>query len=357
MPILIPPSTPNDASPYAIVPKVINASWDYGLEKAAEYATNIETARSEIDALLSNPSVNHVAATPVTGAAVVEPVVAIPQTAEVANVYDEYKTQYLELVQMLSGEFVDFRATFYPDENNVYTAAEDSLQAAMASGNYLPATVSSQILGDAYALITADKQKAQDAVINMYAGRGFPLPAIVASAAVVQIEQKAQDQIAETARKIAILTVEQYRFVIEKVLALRATAMASAVDYIKALASGPDMASKLIGVGYDAQSKLISATSQYYNARIAAAELTNKVAQFNTTSELDAAVKNQAADLTLIEDKMKALLAQAQALAQMAASLFNNVHVSSGVSASSSNSVGYSYSNDTQSAAPTVTSA
>ena len=42
------------------------------------------------------------------------------------------------------------------------------------------------------------------------------------------------------------------------------------------------------------------------------------MAQYNNSTALEAAVKNQAADLSLIEDKMKALLAEAQSLAQMA---------------------------------------
>ena len=68
-------------------------------------------------------------------------------------------------------------------------------------------------------------------------------------------------------------------------------------------------------------------------------------------------MKNQAADLTLIEDKLKALLAEAQALAQMATSLFNNAHVSAGISGSGGTSVSYNYSNDTLNPGPTVTSA
>lgn len=72
-----------------------------------------------------------------------------------------------------------------------------------------------------------------------------------------------------------------------------------------------------------------------------------KVAQFNTSTALEADVKNQMSNLTLIEDKLKALLAEAQALAQMSTSLINNVHVSAGVSGGRNVSVNYSYSNDT----------
>ena len=48
-------------------------------------------------------------------------------------------------------------------------------------------------------------------------------------------------------------------------------------------------------------------------------------------------------------------LAEAQALAQMSTSLFNNVHVSAGVSGGRNVSVNYSYQNDTSGAAPIVT--
>ena len=81
-----------------------------------------------------------------------------------------------------------------------------------------------------------------------------------------------------------------------------------------------------------AQAQLISAASQFYNARTAVAELVNKAAQFNVSTGLDVASKNQAADLAMIEDRLKALLADCQLFAQMATSLFNNVHASAGTS-------------------------
>ena len=132
-----------------------------------------------------------------------------------------------------------------------------------------------------------------------------------------------------------ILSVDMMKFSIEKALAMRQVAMAADVEYVKAIAS-PDSAAQLVGVGYDAQSKLISAASQFYNARTAVAELVNKAAQFNVSTGLDVAAKNQAADLTMIEDRLKALLTECQAFAQMATSLFNNVHASAGT--------GYSFS-------------
>ena len=92
------------------------------------------------------------------------------------------------------------------------------------------------------------------------------------------------------------------------------------------------MASRVVNIGYDAQSKLIGAASQFYGARTEAARLATQNEQFNVTSAMQAAEKNQIKDLTLIEDKLKALLTEATAFAQMATSMYNNLHASAGTS-------------------------
>lgn len=112
--------------------------------------------------------------------------------------------------------------------------------------------------------------------------------------------------------------------------------LCAAGEYIKALASGPEMATRLIGVGYDAQSKLISSVSQFYGARTEAAKLTSSVQVQNANFAQETATKNQMADLEVIGDKLKALLTEAQAMATMATSLFNNLHTGANVSASDS---------------------
>lgn len=344
---------PGAASPYNIVPAVINASWNQGLDMKTAFETRMSVATT---GFLDTAALPTVTAGSVTGAVVAEPLVSIPATAAVADIYADYEAQYTELVALLSDKFVAFRTTYFPDESAAYTAAEDWLQAAIANPNAgLPLAVQAQIIGDDHARISADANRASDALMATFAARRFPLPPGAAASASLQIQQKSQDLMAESSRKVAVLSVENMKFVVEKTLALRQSAMASAIAYIQALASGPEMASRLVGIGYDAQSKLISSASQFYNSRIAAAEMTNKVGQYNTGLALEAAGKNQAAGMALIEDKLKALLAEAQALSQMATSLFNNIHASAGISGSTSNSVGFSYSNDTAGAAPTIT--
>ena len=356
--ILVPPSsngsiTYTDGSPYVMIPKIVNASWNQGLAFKTDYSTKLATAQTTF---LDTTNAPHVSAGTVTPAGVTEPTVSIPATASTTDIMTVFDTKYLELVALLADKFEVFRAEYFPDESNAYTAAEDWLQAAMANPNGgIPVALQEQLLGDNQARVLGEAARASDSVVAQFAARGFPLPPDVAANAVLQIQQKTQDEMAEASRKIMIMSIENMHFVVEKTLTLRQTAMDAAVKYIMALASGPEMASKVIGIGYDAQSKLISAASQFYGVRVQAAEMTNRVNQFNVSSSLEASTKNQMADLTLIEDKLKALLAEAQALAQMATSMFNNLHVSAGISGSAGNSVSYQYSNDTAAAAPTVT--
>jgi len=231
---------------------------------------------------------------------------------------------------LLSNKFTSFRTEYFPDESDTYSAAETWLQAALSNPTSgLPIAVQDQLLTDDKDRITADAVRGADSALQALAARRYPMPSGAAASAILQIQQKAQDEIAGSSRKLTILSVDMMKFAIEKTLGLRQMAMGAAVEYIKAIAS-PDSMAQLVNVGYDAQSKLISAASQFLNSRTAVAELIAKVSEFNTSTALDVAAKNQAADLALIEDRLKALLTACQAFAQMATSLFNNLHAQAG---------------------------
>lgn len=322
-----------------VLQDVINATWNEAKTTKSEFAGKIASATS---GFLDTTSAPHVTAGTISAPSISEPSVDIPTSQSATDVISMFDTKYLELVAMLTDKFTAFRTTYFPDESNAYVAAENWLQEAIANPSGLPAEVAAQIWGDDQARILSDKTRAQDAVVAQFAARRFPLPPDVAASAVMQIEQKAQDALAESSRKVAMLSVELQKFNVEKLMGLRGMAMDSAIKYITALASGPEMASRLVGVGYDAQSKLISSAAQFYNARTQAAETVAKVAQYNNSTALEAATKNQAADLTLIEDKLKALLTEAQAIAQMSTALFNNLHAGVGMNANGGTTISQS---------------
>jgi hypothetical protein len=324
--------TPGAAAAVQNPARVINAAWNLGLTKSSDTTTRIDAITDETTGWLSTQAAPHVTGGSVTSPNVVEPNVTIPESQSAGDVMTLFDTKYAEMVTMLSDKFIAFRTTYFPDESATYSAAETWLKAALdnpTSG--LPVAVQDQLLTEDKDRITADAVRASDAVLQTFAARRFPLPPGAAASAITQIQQKAQDEIAGSSRKLTIMSVDTMKFAIEKTLVQRQMAMSAAVEYIKAIAS-PDSMAQLVNVGYDAQSKLISAASQFYNSRTAVAELTAKVAEFNVSTTLDVAVKNQAADLTMIEDRLKAMLAACQLIAQEATSLFNNVHASAGTS-------------------------
>lgn len=309
----------------------INASW-----KAARTAVNAfddvtDAAVSRLDAQSAGDSITVDTAneTPV-----IEPIVAIPTNLSATDVMSLFDTKYLELVALLVEKFTAFQNTYFPNEAAVYAKAETWISSAMDNPDQaIPAAVAAQLLTDVKSRAYADAVVQSDAVLATFAARRFPLPPGASASAVLQINQKAQDSISEAGRKLMMGYIEQMKFAVEKTLSMRHEAMSEAVAYINALASGPAMASSIVGIGYDAQSKLISAVSSYYNARTGASEMLKKAEQFNVTAKFTKDDKNVQNDITLTEESVKLLLTEAQALAQVATALFNNLHASSSVTA------------------------
>jgi hypothetical protein len=329
LPVTVTPGnyTPGAQTTLDFAASVINATWEQANLKYTDFEVKIANLGSWLDPA-SPPTMSASSTAPAT---VAEPVVSIPENIDTANILNVFDTQYQALVAMLVSKFTTFQADYFPNDATTYAVAESWIGEALANPAVgLPDAVAGQIWGDDQARILGDKGRATDALLQQFAARRYPLPPGAVAAATLQLERKAQDEIAESSRKVAILSVEQMRFVIEKALSMRGAAMSSALEYIKALVSAPDISSRMTGVGYDAQAKLISAASQFYNARTEARKLTAMMEQHNTDLAQEAVKANLQAELTIIEDKLKALLAEAQATAQMATSMFNNLHADAG---------------------------
>lgn len=314
-----------------VIQDIINATWALGNQKSDEAYSKM-TLATGAGGFLDTAQVPTITSGTIGLPSVTAPDVVIPSNIDTSQIISTFDSKYADIANFLTTKFTSFISTYAPNQSAVYTAAENWISAALASPAGLPATVQTQIWGDDQARIIADKVRAQDASWAMAAGRRFPLPPDVVQSLNLQIEQKAQDALAESSRKIAVMSVEQLRYVVDKALDLRKMLLSEAVDYIKALASAPDIASKVIGVGYDAQSKLISSAASFYAADTNAKEMVSKVAQYNNSLTFDKDAKNQSAELDMIKVRADAFMRDLQMLAQQATSLFNNLHASVGMS-------------------------
>lgn len=304
---------------------IINSTWELGLDNREKLLARITELLDDYLGAIATPSMTASTLVPTT---VDEPLVDIPASITVDDIYDQWTAEYIELATWLAGQFTTFRNTYFPDEQAAYTAMEDYLQAAIANPEVgMPQAIADQIWTDDRDRIIKDGARASAEVLAAFATKGFALPPGAAASAVIQIEQQTQDKVAESSRKVATISVDMMKFTVDNLLKLRDTAMKDAVDYVKALASAPEMTSRLTNIGYDAQSKLISSVSQYYNARTQAKELTFKGNSVNTQNEQGASIENLKASLFAMEQTIKAMLSEVQALAQLAVSNFNNAHI------------------------------
>lgn len=310
-----------------VLEDIINATWNLALDRSNIVSTKIADATNPTG-LLDPATPPTTTAGTVTVPTIDEPFVTIPADASVTDVFDTFTQEYLELATWLTTQFTSFMTTYFPDEQTAYVAMENWLQAAIANPEAgLPPAVAEQIWTDDRDRITADAARAEADVLEAFASKRFPLPPGAAANAVIKIQQKTQDEISASSRKVAAMSVDLQKFNVEKLLGLREIAMKDAVDYVKALASGPDMVSRMTNIGYDAQSKLISSVSQYYNARTQAKDTMSKVAQYNNSVAFDSSKANQAAELSITEMNLKALLADVASIAQQASAALNNLHV------------------------------
>ena len=282
---------------------------------------------------LSTVSAPHITAGTAATPSVIEPTVTIPTEISTAGILADYESEYTKIRALMVADLSKIFTDYFPDDAATYALAENWIQGAINNPNGgLPIAVQNQITADDHARISLEANRALSGMAQKFAAMRFPMPPGAMASAAMQVQQNKQNLMAESSRKITALSVDMMKFSVEKALNMRQLAMNATLDYVKALASAPAMAGQVVGIGYDAQSKLIGAVSSFIGARTEVQKLIASVNEFNVTTAMDAAAKNQGADMTLIEDRLKALLTEIQAFAQMATSLFNNLHASSGTS-------------------------
>jgi hypothetical protein len=318
-----------------VMEAVINATWGLANLKSDAMSAKFTAAQADF---LDEAEAPTISAGTVTIPTVTAPGVTIPETLEVADVMATYSAEYQELMLTLETKFSEFINTRFPNDADTYEKVETLLRDALENGG-LAVDTEDRIYDSQRSAILEESSRAADTVLATFASRRYPVPPGAALGAVREIQQKAQSEIAKAGGALAALKVEMQKFTVEKLLGLRQLALGAAGDYIKSLVSAPEISSRMAGVGYDAQAKLIAAAADFYRADIAAADMSSKVGQFNVATALDAATKNQASQLTLIDAKLKALLAEAASIAQEATSLFNNLNTSASMSANGGTNV------------------
>lgn len=335
------------AYPYAVVRAVINATWNEAITKQAAFDAKLANLLNTSSGFLADEQKPVIGAATTAEASVDEPVVTLPATVDSDAIIGQFDSKYADIVTLLSDHYAGFIGNYFPSDSTLFADAVAWLSDAIANpDDALPAAVRDAMIEEVRAKVDAERQRSTTQLFDEFAARGFPLPSGALAAATSDLQAKGLTEISAGARAMMIknfeLAYEKVKFAIGAALDTRKAALDAAVGYIGALATAPDTAAQALNIGYDAQSKLIAAVSQFYGARTNAKELLLKSRQFNASQTQSADMKNADTDLAFLGERVKALTTEAQALAQMTTSLFNNLHVSSGTSASA----GYSESKE-----------
>lgn len=313
----------------ALVEQIINQALTVAAEKSAEASSfaNQAVSASSGFASFSPQSI-------VFNPGNIEPVVSIPRSA--AGVDSAlYNSTYGQIVGDLTAKFSQFFTDYFPNECDYLTAAQRSLCDMLNGGRAIPLHVEDQIWQRDRSRVLNEVGRVQQEIIAGSAARGFPLPSGAAQHAMHMAQQDAQNKIAQQSRDVAIkhvdILIDNIKFAVQNALDYRIKGIQAAGDYIKTIALGPELATRLATSAAGAQAQLISAASQYYRNRIAVEELRLDAAKFNAAARSEAGINHVREFSNRLKARTDTLSAAARAAGDQAAAALNAVHASAQV--------------------------
>lgn len=210
-----------------------------------------------------------------------------PAVPDVENSTFTYEAQRDKLIALMADELGKFYTLYYPLADDAFDEATEWLVNTITlGGTGISPAVEAQIWQRGRDRILADTARAEAQTLDEFSARGFSLPPGSLTARLDVIRKDGMAKIGEFNRDVAIkqaeIEIENLRFAVDAAIKSRMQAMAAAVDYIKAVMSGPDTAARVASINSDAKARMMSATADLYRARLSRDELALKIPMFNT---------------------------------------------------------------------------
>jgi len=316
----------------AFVTGVFNDSWDLATTRAQE-ATDLS---HEAVALAGNPE-------RLPGAPQI-PSALVPTLPQISTPLSSAEAQALftQNAAQIKGELVQGFSTFlsqYFGEMPEFSAARDWLTRALTTGGTgLNATVEAQIYERERTRIFNEASRDEGEVLSDWAAKRFPLPPGAAAAQIMRIRKGASEKLAAAAREVAVQKMqselENVRLAVSQAVNLRLSAINAAGDYIRTLATASQTGVNLATALVDAQARIASTLTSFYQAQVAAAELPVRVATTNAELVQRTNEANQRASIDSLNQRVSATVAAAQSLGTQAAAALNALSARAGIDAS-----------------------
>lgn len=251
-----------------------------------------------------------------------------------------YEAQLEKIIALLTAQFANFFATYYPLASDAFDEATAWLVDTITNGGTgINADIEDQVWQRGRDRVVADSRRTKYQIAVGYAAKGYSL----ASGSMLKKMEEAEynaamnNGIASTsiAAKQLEIEIETIKFAVGKAIDSRTMAMNAAADYIRSLATAPDAAARVASINTDNQSRMVSAYASWYNARQERDRLvlSSKLAELTSRDEVYKHRRTNATQNSQVE--VQALAAAADNLARTAAAALTSLNsiVSSSVNA------------------------
>jgi len=201
-----------------------------------------------------------------------------PDVPTAANTMITYSAQLDEVMKILTDGLADFFITYYPLTNDAFDEATAWLTNTIVNGGTgIPPAVEAQIWERARGRLLVEGGRQEQKILNDFSERGFSIPSGALRGSLREIRADQHAKISGLSADVAIeqakIEIETIKFAVDQAMKARLMAINAASDYIRALMSAPDIASRIATIETDAQARMISATATLYNSRLHRDEL------------------------------------------------------------------------------------
>lgn len=194
--------------------------------------------------------------------------------------------------QSLQTQILEFLTAFFPDiAAGVATGSDQWIIDTIANGRYVPVAVENALWNRARDREVSDSLRAEQAIVDAGASRGFSAPPGVVNYGVAVNQQESSKRLVAIDRDIAIkafdVANENTKFAIEQAVQLRTAFVSAMGDFIKTAMLPPNNATEYAKLILDSKTGLYDSAVRLYSANIEEERMRTGVLLENNKHYLD----------------------------------------------------------------------
>ncbi|MFA5976496.1 MAG: hypothetical protein WC859_10095 [Elusimicrobiota bacterium] len=213
----------------------------------------------------------------------------LPTTDFTTDVKDAFDYAFGTFNQSLQGQILNFLDAFFPDiAAGVKTGSDQWIIDTIANGSFMPAAVETAIWNRAKDREVQEALRAEAAVVDAAASRGFYVAPGVVNDGVNTIQLELSKKLTSINRDITIkafdVANENTKFAIQQAVALRTAFVSAMGDFIKVAMVQPNNAVEYAKVILAAKTGLYDSAVRLYSAKIEEEKMRSSVALENVNN-------------------------------------------------------------------------